>query len=360
MISTVLFAVPLLAVIVGAALVTPAVIQPTVPFGVRVPPERVHGPVVTAELRRYRLWVLVGCGGAAVACLLIAAFTGQPAAAPLGVLATTGVWLLVYARAHVAVAAAKQREGWYAELPQEVAVDTSLRTSPEPFPWPWAIPALALLAATIVIGIVRYPHLPAHLATHYGASGHADAFARTSIASAFSVVFVQAALTLFTIGAAWLWMRSRPDLDPRRPTQDARGHRVWTGRMARATLVLVACLNVTFFLIDWAVWQGSALPALATLLPTLAGVVVLIGVALRSAPLRGTAPEAGETGPVTRDDDRFWIGGLIYYNRDDPVLLVPRRFGVGMTLNVGNPWSWLILAVTAAVLAGLLSLRHFA
>jgi uncharacterized membrane protein len=47
------------------------------------------------------------------------------------------------------------------------------------------------------------------------------------------------------------------------------------------------------------------------------------------------------------DDDRHWLAGTIYYNRDDPRLLVPKRLGLGLghTLNLGHPVSWLILAV---------------
>jgi uncharacterized membrane protein len=39
---------------------------------------------------------------------------------------------------------------------------------------------------------------------------------------------------------------------------------------------------------------------------------------------------------VRRDDDRFWVGGLIYVNRDDPAIFVPKRLGLGWTLNFGN------------------------
>ena len=48
-------------------------------------------------------------------------------------------------------------------------------------------------------------------------------------------------------------------------------------------------------------------------------------------------PEAVETEVVARDDDRFWRGGLLYVNGDDPAVLVPKRFGIGWTVNFGNP-----------------------
>jgi uncharacterized membrane protein len=53
-----------------------------------------------------------------------------------------------------------------------------------------------------------------------------------------------------------------------------------------------------------------------------------------------------------RTPDERWLWGAIYVNRDDPALLIPKRFGIGYTLNFGNRWSWVILALVAAVVGG--------
>jgi len=57
-----------------------------------------------------------------------------------------------------------------------------------------------------------------------------------------------------------------------------------------------------------------------------------------------------------RDDDRFWKAGLIYVNRDDPAVLVARRFGIGWTFNFGNRTAWLVLAAIVAAPAGLVAI----
>ena len=51
------------------------------------------------------------------------------------------------------------------------------------------------------------------------------------------------------------------------------------------------------------------------------------------------APDAEHefTSPESRSDDRNWIAGLIYYNPEDPDLLVPKRLGYGWTINFGHP-----------------------
>jgi uncharacterized membrane protein len=56
---------------------------------------------------------------------------------------------------------------------------------------------------------------------------------------------------------------------------------------------------------------------------------------------------------VNREDDRFWKLGLIYLNREDPALMVTKRFGVGWTVNFANPKAWLLLAGIVAAAAGL-------
>ena len=43
--------------------------------------------------------------------------------------------------------------------------------------------------------------------------------------------------------------------------------------------------------------------------------------------------------------------GIFYYNPNDPALFVPKRYGIGYTLNFGNPWSWVVLALILAMVA---------
>ena len=59
-----------------------------------------------------------------------------------------------------------------------------------------------------------------------------------------------------------------------------------------------------------------------------------------------------------RDDDMYWRGGLFYVNPEDHALVVPRRFGLGWTLNFGNPRAAMLL-VGVVALAGLLITLRF-
>jgi uncharacterized membrane protein len=50
---------------------------------------------------------------------------------------------------------------------------------------------------------------------------------------------------------------------------------------------------------------------------------------------------------VVSHDDRYWEKGIRYTNLDDPAMFVPKRFGLGWTLNFGHPQAKLVLIGTA-------------
>jgi len=120
---------------------------------------------------------------------------------------------------------------------------------------------------------------------------------------------------------------------------------------------------VTFLLTSLMAWKliNLARPAgaLVTVVPLL-GVVVVVAVLVRvgqsGSRLRIRAsPGSGwarRTTAVNRDDDRYWRVGLLYFNRDDPSLLVPHRFGLGWTLNLARPAAWAIVAAAIGIPAG--------
>jgi uncharacterized membrane protein len=56
------------------------------------------------------------------------------------------------------------------------------------------------------------------------------------------------------------------------------------------------------------------------------------------------------TRPRERSGVEFWRG-VFYINPDDPALFVPKRYGIGYTLNFGNRWSWFVMALILLLVA---------
>jgi len=331
----------------------PAVSRPTVQFGVRVPGERAGSPVIRRERRAY-YWRTAVIG---VCCTVAAVMTrdyGSWWLPKIILLLELGADLSCFLVARRQIAAVKNADGWFAGRRQTVVADTGWRDDPPRFPVRWMIPALAVMAATAVVGALRYRGLPAHTATVF--LGH-----RVS-KSALSALIVAGQLYFTTVlsGLMLIVHRSRPDIEAADPAASALRYRRFLAVITRALLIMAALADLGLLLIalsDWQVYRLSGIGRALPVVPFAAGVLLLGVVAARmgqggsrlNGNVRGLALAAG----TDRDDDRFWKAGLVYVNRDDPALVVAARFGVGWMLNYGNPVAWLLIAGFAAWWAGL-------
>jgi uncharacterized membrane protein len=338
---------------VGALMcLAPAASRPTVQFGIRVPRERTGAPVIRQERRAYyRRTAAIGV------CCAVAAVAVQGHRSwwlpRIILLPELAAGLCCFWVARRKIAAVKNADNWFAGLRQTIVADTAWRTDPPCFPARWLMPALAVIAATVIVGALRYPGLPAHIVT---GSGHR---APKSVVSVL-LVAGQLWVTALWSGLMLIVYHSRPDIEAADPAASALRYRRFLTAMTRTLLAMAALADTTLLLIalrDWQVYRfsgiGRALPAL----PVVAGVLLLAAVTLRAGQggsrlngnVRGLALATG----TDRDDDRFWKAGLLYVNRDDPAVVVAARFGAGWTLNFGNRAAWLIIAGIAAALAGL-------
>lgn len=90
---------------------------------------------------------------------------------------------------------------------------------------------------------------------------------------------------------------------------------------------------------------GSA--AVATTTVPLAVIVLNVLTFLRFEPAMNEVAD----GPQSPDDEEHWRGGLLYVNRDDPAFWVPKRSGIGETINLGHPAGRVAGVISVVVIA---------
>jgi uncharacterized membrane protein len=343
----------------------PTLGRPTLQFGVRVPADHAGDRVITAARGMYRRWMALAGGAVEIGAAGLAIGFGRPAWAAGVAVGAFGAVFLVFAAGYLGarhrILAAKQREGWYAGRRQGIAVDTSLHSEPEPVPWRWMLPALLVVVVTLVIGVVRYPAMPAMLASRYHADGATRHLVAKSVSVAFEPVFIQIGMTALILVLTLVIFRARPDIDAAAPATSARRHRIFLTRMAKGLFVLAASINLSMAVTAWFVWTGATSQPAVIAAPSLAGIVIVLTVAIRTGQEGSRVPVSTQEDPVPalvqRDDDALWRGGLVYVNPDDPAVFVPKRFGVGWAVNFGNWLAWiLVVAIVGAIVAMLVLL----
>lgn len=350
---------PAYGLILFSLAVTPLLTAADIVFGVRIPKEHAADATVFAVRRDYwtRLFgvALVGAG------LGFLAYDTGGLAAGLGamLLATLAAGFVNVALAHGAMEDLKQSYGASAEM-KETSVASLTEPSPHPGLGVPALLALALVAATIVTALLRYPHLPTRIPVHFGLSGAPNRFALKTPGTFVALLLPTTLVVLLMLVLSRLVLRTPRDLDPVRPTGSEEEQSVFTRRnhlLLEWAAWLVALEGLLGGLLSWGVFQvhGPWLMA-ATLFPILVLVVAVFVVAFRTGQLgsrlhRAGSPTEAPRPVIHRDDDRYWRAGVIYVNPDDPNWFVPKRFGYGYTINLGHRGSYIAIAILAVLVA---------
>lgn len=365
---------PLIAVALTVALITavwwsiPVFAPPTLPFGVRVPPDRVDDHAVVTARHGFagRIFGLAVAG--AIAGMVLTLFTSLELALPILTVALLLADTAVYVLTRRWLLAAKHAGDWYAGTRQGVTADLTLRTDPVRIPWRWLLPSLALLAGTAALGASIAAGLPATLPALDGLALAAGDRIPTTVWAAAAPVLTQAGLCLAIAVTAYGLPRTRPQLDAARPAASAHRHR----RYLRALTILLfgaaALANLTMLGIALRLWElvpASVGYTVAVFAPLAVLAVATLVFQLRVGQGGHRLPdEPGEptedTGVVQRDDDRYWhLGGFVYINPEDPSIFVHQRVNLAnWTVNLGRPagqaivTALLIAGITVAILAG--------
>nr|WP_296066132.1 DUF5808 domain-containing protein [uncultured Actinoplanes sp.] len=215
-----------------------------------------------------------------------------------------------------------------------------------PFPWLWTLPSVLLIGLGLLTGAARYPSLPNELPIHFDIRGHADGFAATTPFTAFFPVVVQALITAVLAVAVGLVLRT-PYADDA-PADEVKRRVRSAGLAAQAMLVLATGIDLALFLLAQPIWLGrTTLPAgtmIGVALSLVAGVAAVI-----AATVAGGRPAA----------DDHWHGAF-YADRNDRRLFVPKRFGIGWTVNLGRPAGVILLVALLGVPLLTVFLGHLA
>ena len=324
-------------------------------FGVTVAPNARATPAGRRILRTYRLGIavvtVVALAALALALALAPAEWWQSGVPSIAVLLIFAAYLIPYLLAYRASRALRVAPHAEAGEPSVREAELRSRHYGDDVPLVWELLPIALIVATAAYLASLYPSAPAIIPTHWSISGTPNGFAPKSLASFFALVWTQLGLYVLLTGISVLVVRAKTP-----PGAASR-------RFLRLTLrflfllksLLLATLGIEAAIVSRAAVLGIAAPSWLiwiVLVPTLLMVIGFLILAVRIGQ-GGAKLENTPATQIDRMDDRYWLLGLLYVNRDDPSLLVQRRFGYGWTLNLGNLWSYVALALVLAIPFGI-------
>lgn len=243
----------------------------------------------------------------------------------------------------------KKVKGWTEKLKEVAVTDLSLRATDDMPPW-----YIYLLPICVVIGLIiytffQYDLLPNQIPTHWGPNGEPDAFTEKNYFSAIQLLVVLLILQLTFLGIQ-IGMKnsgirlSATNIKASKKRQLA--SRKYTAWFLYYSTIL---LTVLFVFLHLETIHPNLFPShlsmiliIGFIFGNLLGTIVLL-VKVGSSDKNSDVLESDAI--MDKDEDKYWKGGLFYFNRNDPSIFVEKRFGVGWTINFANPKAYFILFV---------------
>ncbi|MCI5972232.1 MAG: DUF5808 domain-containing protein [Anaerococcus sp.] len=205
---------------------------------------------------------------------------------------------------------------------------------------------LGLLLIVIIFAIrihLDYENFPDKLIMHMNSKGEIDGIAHKSYLSIQSptiVSFFMLAVMFFAnLSQLLSKMRISPDMPEESLDRLLETRRIWTYYFATSAILLIVLFQVGI-----PSFMKTGDDSLVKVLGLIAvgfsiGGSILIG---KFRSVDGSALNKTGRYGYEEEDDRWILGGLIYYNPDDPAIFVEKRVGVGTTMNFANNWVKLI------------------
>ena len=342
----------------GCVAALPWMESPTQCFAVTVPPSvksdaRVHG---------YRRSYLLVSGAVTLACTLtLVALTAavgpdaeqSPQKLTLLTAGITAATLLPVAASYALmlhyrtrIQDLKKQEDWHADARQGAAIVGS-DDAPQPLSLAWNLLYVVLTAATAAFALLHYDRFLSQIPMRAGFDGTVSSYVPKSM----GVVLFPALVTTF-VGAVmtvshWMILRSKRPVDPAAPATSAYAYgyfaRVQSILMLGGGLLLCASMSLAFFLAS----MGTVSLGTAGLGVGIVAIAFCIAMFVASFATGQSgarlASELRTNDHVVRDDDRFWKLGMFYFCPEDPSIIVPKRFGMGWTINHARPAAWALI-----------------
>ena len=244
------------------------------------------------------------------------------------------------------VEAIKREEGWKAERDEAVAL-IGFEEAPVPPSLAWNVVYVPIVLITLAIGLALYPSTPDLVPTNFDFAGNVNQWTPKGPALiAFPLLFEVFMAACF-IFSHWMAIRSKKDIDPARPAISAYAY----GAFARAECILLlvggsvltAVLGIVMILM-----MAEILSMLVTIALIIVATLILVGATIAVSVVYGQSgsrlvKRLEENGDMIADNDEHWKAGIFYWNKDDASLFLPKRFGVGWTMNWARPAAWLIV-----------------
>ena len=332
---------------------TPYLTRKTAVFGVSIPEPYVQHQQLQRFKKRYSISVASIAGILATGQILLLFTTIQEETFVLLTFVFLYVMLLLsfgcYMNYHVKTKKLKKQENWEAQVKTVYVTDLSLRAKDEMLPPIFFTLPIIITLALMSFTYMNYATIPDVFATHWNAAGEVDGWTEKTWLSVIEMPLIllgmQISFLIMSRGVKSAKIQLSAQAKEASVNRELEQRKYGSWYFAAINFGVTILLVVLHF--STTILQNETASYFLPLfigfnIVTFGGLVLFIWKLSKS----NERFDAIHTNETAVSDEKYWKLGIFYLNRDDPSLLVQKRYGVGWTVNLANKWSYVILLVT--------------
>lgn len=360
----ILFLIALVVICGGLLAITPWLMRKNECFAVTVPESAQQDPRLVVMRKSYTIRMLVITAVCTVLTILALPYAESNEilfaviySAAVLIPIVLGFVLMLASRKQVQQI--KAAEGWVAAPDMQIAAAT-LGTGGEEAPhaislW-WNLLYIPIIAACVAIPLLGYDRIPDIIPMHMDFAGVVSDTAEKSIVAVLMPALINLFLAICLVGSHAGIIFSKRAVNPSAPATSAYAYGMFARAWSIATLIMGLVLTIAI--------GATMLPCFFGIIPIQTAVtillIVLIPIAIGAFAISIVYGQAGsrlfarmqDSDEMLFDDDEHWKAGIFYFNKDDPSIFLPERFGIGWTVNLARPATWLIFLGLIALVIG--------
>ncbi len=331
-------------------------------LGVDLKVEDQKRPEIVAIVKNYKTQILVATLISVITAVYIGLFhTEKWIFATILIIVWLVIFYGIYYRTHNKIKAFKKEHQLYIEERRR-AINLKMTAKPlevKGFSLKAYVIPLLVIILNIVLAVVMYDKVPQQMPIHWGFDGKVTDYAEKS----WFTVLLPSIFNIFMLGinffVHYTLLRMQKRLDPEHPDEALYrliiSRRYWSIYVFVLTMMLVLVMTVLNLMTLGLVGNYWAnVITIGTIIITIFAVVFAIYIGIKVGN-QGSRLKLNDM-PLEdafEDDDEYWIlGGTIYYNPDDPAVFIPKRVGIGSSVNVGIWQGKLLIALLFILVIG--------
>lgn len=339
----------------------PYLTRRTESFGVSIP-EDVYN---TSELKTMRKQYALITGFISILVmgffLLFSAFLNNSNIAGIGfsimIIFYIASTFVVYLTFHRKMKKLKADRKWSKQKPQHVMIDTDFRLKKLTYSNGWFSISFLITFLIIILTFSFYDKIPERIPMQFNFAGEVTNWADKSYRTVIALPIIQMYLTLLFLFINSMIAKAKQQLSVENSEKSIQQNILFRRRWSAFIIITGTAMTMMFSTI-----QLSYIYPVNHLILTTVALILTIGIIVGSIILSFKTGQGGsriKTGigkkgeVIDRDDDQYWKLGQFYFNKNDPALFLEKRFGVGWTINFGQPLAWIILLLIIALAIGI-------